>query len=93
MWFSLCLSCYLILVRIRQSLGGLCGVGQLDEEAQRVSLTVAGGIMLSQRLVELRALLAAPRVAELVVAQRGLQVACKINGSINPSGFYSQFLK
>ena len=89
MWFSLSLSCYLVLVRIRQSLGGLCGVGQLYEEAQRVSLTVAGGIMFSQRLVELCALLAAPRVAELVVAQRCLQVACKANSSVNPSVFYS----
>lgn len=34
--------------------------------------------MFSYRLVELRALLAPPRVAELVVAQRSLQVSCYI---------------
>lgn len=68
---------HLVLVRVRQGPGRLRGVRQLDVEAQRVSLAVAGGIMFPHRLVEPGSLLAAPRVAELVVAQRRLQVACK----------------
>ncbi len=69
---------YLVLVRIRQSLGGFCGVRQLDVETQCVSLTIAGGVMLPKWLMKFGAFLAAPRVAKLVVTQRGLQVACRI---------------
>ena len=67
---------YLVLVGVGQGLGGLRAVGQLDEEAQRVALGVARGVVLAHGLVEAGPLLAAPGVAELIVAQGRLQVTC-----------------
>lgn len=67
-----CLSCYLVLVRVRQGLGRLREVRELYKEAQSVSLAVAWRVMFPDGLVKLCALLAPPRVAELVIAQRCL---------------------
>ena len=63
---------YLVLVGVWQGLGDLGLVWQLDEEAQDVTLVVALGVVFANGLVEAGALLAAPGVAELVIAKRGL---------------------
>lgn len=66
---------YLVLVRVRQSLGGFGLVWKLDEKAQDVTLPVAVRVMLSEGLMEACSFLTAPRVAELIITQRSLKVS------------------
>lgn len=71
--YSLC--SYLVLVRVRQSLGGFGPVWKLNVKAQDVTLPVSVRIMLSYGLMEARSFLTAPRVAELIITQRSLKVS------------------
>lgn len=65
---------HLVFVGVRQGFGCLSILWKVDVKPQDVSLSIARGIMFPYGLVKLGSLFAAPRVAELVIAQRGLEV-------------------